>query len=218
MKTNAPRLPRRYNLKRRFEAFEPYSDATKEKKSFLDYIEEDLKLTVAKHDIESLKVLKLVKLVGKVPTYQITFEAPLLAETEGKCVETFETEICMPSLSPTIVIELKSDARVISVSCISPQLETLDTAAIAVIGTSSVAAIAVIGTSPEFESRAVEDWGCRYEDVEKGLTVLLEWGSPWDKRMLWEGWIAWARVLLMKAKKKSWPQTSWCILNLGLVR
>ncbi|KAK1380538.1 Tetratricopeptide repeat protein like [Heracleum sosnowskyi] len=61
----------------------------------------------------------------------------------------------------------------------------------------------------------------RYEEAEKeaekGLTLLLEWGSPWDKRMSWEGWIAWARVLLMKAKEKSWPQTSWGILNLGLV-
>ncbi|KAL8102472.1 hypothetical protein AgCh_027099 [Apium graveolens] len=69
---------------------------------------------------------------------------------------------------------------------------------------------------------AVEDWRCIYEEAEKeaekGLTLLLEWGSPWDKRMSWEGWIAWTRVLLMKAKKKSWPQTSWCILNLGLVR
>lgn len=62
----------------------------------------------------------------------------------------------------------------------------------------------------------------RYEEAEReaerGLTLLLEWGSPWDKRMSWEGWIAWARVLLMKAKEKSWPQTSWGILNLGLVR
>ncbi|XP_021912541.1 uncharacterized protein LOC110826241 isoform X2 [Carica papaya] len=56
------------------------------------------------------------------------------------------------------------------------------------------------------------------KEAEKGLTLLLEWGSPWDKRMSWEGWIAWSRVLLMKAKEKSWPQTSWGILNLGLVR
>ncbi|XP_059633297.1 uncharacterized protein LOC132276061 [Cornus florida] len=55
-------------------------------------------------------------------------------------------------------------------------------------------------------------------EAQKGLTLLLEWGSPWDKRMSWEGWIAWARVLLMKAKEKSWPNTSWGILNLGLVR
>lgn len=55
-------------------------------------------------------------------------------------------------------------------------------------------------------------------ETEKGLMLLLEWGSPWDKRMSWEGWIAWTRVLYMKAKEKSWPQTSWGILNLGLVR
>ncbi|KAJ4973553.1 hypothetical protein NE237_006727 [Protea cynaroides] len=55
-------------------------------------------------------------------------------------------------------------------------------------------------------------------EIEKGLMLLLEWGSPWDKRMSWEGWIAWARVLLMKSKEKSWPQTGWGILNLGLVK
>ncbi|XP_061357918.1 uncharacterized protein LOC133302189 [Gastrolobium bilobum] len=62
----------------------------------------------------------------------------------------------------------------------------------------------------------------RFEEAEKhaerGLTLLLEWGCPWDKRTSWEGWIAWTRVLLMKAKEKSWPQSSWGILNLGLVR
>ncbi|KNA06461.1 hypothetical protein SOVF_180820 [Spinacia oleracea] len=55
-------------------------------------------------------------------------------------------------------------------------------------------------------------------EAERGLVLLLEWGSPWDKRMSWEGWIAWARVLLMKSKENSWPQTSWGILNLGLVK
>jgi len=62
----------------------------------------------------------------------------------------------------------------------------------------------------------------RFEDAEKeaerGLTLLLEWGCHWDKRVSWEGWIAWIRVLLMKAKEKSWPNTSWGILNLGLVK
>ncbi|KAJ1401427.1 hypothetical protein SESBI_28803 [Sesbania bispinosa] len=62
----------------------------------------------------------------------------------------------------------------------------------------------------------------RFEEAErkaeKGLTLLLEWGCPWDKRTSWEGWIAWTRVLLMKAKEKSWPQKSWGILNLGLVK
>ncbi|KAL3001385.1 hypothetical protein AAZX31_09G263900 [Glycine max] len=61
----------------------------------------------------------------------------------------------------------------------------------------------------------------RFEEAEKhaerGLKLLLEWGCPWDKRTSWEGWVAWTRVLLKRAKDKSWPQTSWGILNLGLV-
>ncbi|CAJ1933024.1 unnamed protein product [Sphenostylis stenocarpa] len=56
------------------------------------------------------------------------------------------------------------------------------------------------------------------KQAEKGLRLLLEWGCPWDKRTSWEGWVAWTRVLLMKAKDKSWPQSSWGILNLGLVK
>ncbi|XP_063940189.1 uncharacterized protein LOC135149158 isoform X1 [Daucus carota subsp. sativus] len=70
---------------------------------------------VAKHDIESLKVLQLVKLDSSVPSYLITFEASLLAETDRKSVETFETKICMPTLFPTTTIELSSEARVITV-------------------------------------------------------------------------------------------------------
>nr|XP_043606558.1 uncharacterized protein LOC122578626 [Erigeron canadensis] len=62
----------------------------------------------------------------------------------------------------------------------------------------------------------------RFEEAEKegeqGLRLLLEWGSPWDKRMSWEGWISWCRVLVMKAKEKSWPDNGFGILNLGLVR
>ncbi|GAB2275329.1 hypothetical protein Dimus_010092 [Dionaea muscipula] len=62
----------------------------------------------------------------------------------------------------------------------------------------------------------------RFEEAERkaerGVTLILEWGSPWDKRMSWEGWVAWGRVLLMKAKERSWPHTSWGIVNLGLVR
>lgn len=62
----------------------------------------------------------------------------------------------------------------------------------------------------------------RYEEAEKeaeeGLRLLLEWGSPWDKRMSWEGWVAWGRLILQKAKARSWPKTSFGIISLGLVR
>ncbi|CAI0444977.1 unnamed protein product [Linum tenue] len=54
--------------------------------------------------------------------------------------------------------------------------------------------------------------------AEKGLKLLLEWGTAWDKRVSWEGWVAWGRVLVMKAKEKSWPKTSWGIRSLRLIR
>nr|XP_043613805.1 uncharacterized protein LOC122585741 [Erigeron canadensis] len=55
------------------------------------------------------------------------------------------------------------------------------------------------------------------KEVEKGLSLLLEWGCSWDKRISWEGWVAWCRVMLNQAKDKSWPQTAWGVINLGLV-
>ncbi|EPS68625.1 hypothetical protein M569_06144, partial [Genlisea aurea] len=54
-------------------------------------------------------------------------------------------------------------------------------------------------------------------EAKMGLRLMLEWGSPWDKRMAFGGWIAWGRVLAMKAVEESWPQNPWAILNLGLV-
>ncbi|KAK7849104.1 hypothetical protein CFP56_003791, partial [Quercus suber] len=56
------------------------------------------------------------------------------------------------------------------------------------------------------------------KEADRGLTLMLEWGSSWDKRMSWKVWIAWARVLLIKAKEKSWPKTSGDIYGLGLVK
>lgn len=62
----------------------------------------------------------------------------------------------------------------------------------------------------------------RYEEAEReaerGLELIIEWGSSWDKRMTWEGWVAWGRVMHMKAKQKAWPHAAWGIINLGLVR
>ncbi|KAI3515599.1 hypothetical protein L1887_14500 [Cichorium endivia] len=56
------------------------------------------------------------------------------------------------------------------------------------------------------------------KEAEKGLTLLLQWGCSWDKRISWEGWVAWTRVVLNKAKEKSWPQTAWGVINLGYVK
>ncbi|XP_020594798.1 uncharacterized protein LOC110034900 [Phalaenopsis equestris] len=64
----------------------------------------------------------------------------------------------------------------------------------------------------------MERWEDAEGEAERGLRLLLEWGSAWDKRVAWEGWVAWVRVLLMKAKEKDWPKNPFGILNLGLVR
>ncbi|KAG0492011.1 hypothetical protein HPP92_005409 [Vanilla planifolia] len=61
-------------------------------------------------------------------------------------------------------------------------------------------------------------WEEAEREAEKGLRLMLEWGSAWDKRVTWEGWVAWARVLLLKAQEENWPTSPWGILNLGLVR
>jgi hypothetical protein len=64
--------------------------------------------------------------------------------------------------------------------------------------------------------------GGRWEEAvaaaEEGLRVVLEWGSSWDKRMSWEGWVSWARVMRDKAIDKEWPRSAWGIINLGLVK
>lgn len=59
----------------------------------------------AVHDIASLKVVKAIKHVVDGTTYLVTFEAPL--RDESKNVETFETQICMPTLFPSTTIEFK---------------------------------------------------------------------------------------------------------------
>lgn len=50
-----------------------------------------------------------------------------------------------------------------------------------------------------------------------GLQALQAWGTAWDKRIAWEGWIAWARILLQSARQKQWPEHIGGLNSLGLV-
>ncbi|GJM87502.1 hypothetical protein PR202_ga03462 [Eleusine coracana subsp. coracana] len=66
------------------------------------------------------------------------------------------------------------------------------------------------------------DWAkSRYEEAkteaEEGLKLLLEWGVSWDKRMTWETWVSWGRVLLDKANENERPHSEAGITTLGLV-
>ncbi|KAK3002689.1 hypothetical protein RJ639_018001 [Escallonia herrerae] len=55
----------------------------------------------------------------------------------------------------------------------------------------------------------------RFEEAERDGSVGV---GECIGRVSWEGRVAWAMVLLMKAKARSWPQTSWAIINPGLVK
>jgi len=55
-------------------------------------------------------------------------------------------------------------------------------------------------------------------EAEEGLHLLLNWVTAWDKRMTWEGWLAWARVLHYNAGQKSWPRSAFGVTSLGLVK
>jgi len=65
-----------------------------------------------------------------------------------------------------------------------------------------------------------ECWREAGELAIEGLSLLLAWGTPWDKRFPWLAWCAWARVCCEGARKKDWPRNDepMRVINLGLVR
>jgi hypothetical protein len=62
----------------------------------------------------------------------------------------------------------------------------------------------------------------RFEEAEsessEAVKIMCEWGTAYDKRISWTGWIAWARVLNQSAREKNWPKTGLGMINLGLVK
>jgi hypothetical protein len=60
-------------------------------------------------------------------------------------------------------------------------------------------------------------WAQADELAGRALALLCTWGACWDKRMAWEAWVEWARVLLQGARARKFATTSFGMLNLGLV-
>jgi len=60
-------------------------------------------------------------------------------------------------------------------------------------------------------------WEEAIEEGIKGIQLLEQWGTAYDKRFSWESWMSWGRVLIQKAKEKDWPKTGVAGLSLGLV-
>ena len=54
--------------------------------------------------------------------------------------------------------------------------------------------------------------------AEEALRLLCAWGTPWDKRVPFEGWVAWTRVLHQMARERTpWPGDAWGVINFGIV-
>ena len=55
--------------------------------------------------------------------------------------------------------------------------------------------------------------------LQRALKIQVQWGTPWDKRLSFGAWVAWTRVLLLRAKEhKPWPRNAWEVNNQGLVQ
>jgi len=61
-------------------------------------------------------------------------------------------------------------------------------------------------------------WDEACEQARAALDLLAQWGTSWDKRLSWEAWVAWSRVLLKAAHERAWPDTAYGIISLGEVR
>ncbi len=42
--------------------------------------------------------------------------------------------------------------------------------------------------------------------AESALQLFSLWGNSWDKRVAWDAWMAWTRILLQAAKTDRWPE------------
>ena len=42
--------------------------------------------------------------------------------------------------------------------------------------------------------------------AESALQLFSSWGNAWDKRVQWDAWVAWTRILLQSATEGGWPE------------
>jgi tetratricopeptide (TPR) repeat protein len=52
--------------------------------------------------------------------------------------------------------------------------------------------------------------------AESALQLFSQWGNAWDKRVQWEAWVAWTRILLQSATDSTWPERLDKLNNLAL--
>lgn len=52
--------------------------------------------------------------------------------------------------------------------------------------------------------------------AQAGVQMASCWGNAWDKRIGWDAWMSWGRVLLQSAQKRQWPETLNKLNNVAL--
>ena len=52
-------------------------------------------------------------------------------------------------------------------------------------------------------------------EATRGVHLLCEWGTNWDKRMPFNAWLNWSRCLALQASMREWPTTHGGIESLG---
>lgn len=62
-----------------------------------------------------------------------------------------------------------------------------------------------------------DDFDTAAQHARAGLDILTDWGTAWDKRVAWSGWVAWARVLLQAGQTRRWPDHLGGMIALGMV-
>ncbi|MCW5889056.1 MAG: tetratricopeptide repeat protein [bacterium] len=61
-------------------------------------------------------------------------------------------------------------------------------------------------------------WDEAAHEASAAQGVLVQWATPWDKRLSWEAWVAWSRVLCKGARERDWPRDGFRMMSLGEVR
>lgn len=54
--------------------------------------------------------------------------------------------------------------------------------------------------------------------AESALQLFSAWGNSWDKRVAWDAWVAWTRILLQAAQTGRWPERLDKLNNVALVQ
>ena len=63
----------------------------------------------------------------------------------------------------------------------------------------------------------LREWRDAAAAARRGVEILCDWATAWDKRMPFAAWLSWARCLIFQAELEEWPITHGGMESLGAV-